>query len=181
MTKLEENLKAFKGTSRFSVDDRKDLRKGGMTPEQINRAEQLEIQKYKSQHSPDSAKAKPISKPTDSVAYAPGSKENSNNAKLLKTQQDNMAKASNMNTTASRENSRAAHNEALKNAQAERHARHQAETYRPPLQTVNTSTVNNISSGGGGGGGGTTMIPMVMSSNNESTRNAVQVGFRPPG
>ena len=152
MTRLEEKLKAMGGTSEFSTEDRKELRKGGMSSQQISRAEQLEKQKYKSQQTPEMIK---------------------------KTQEDQELFRTMMNSQASDSGGDMGSVRTQQTQDMKRNAPAPASSQSTTVvnNTYNTTTPPASS----GGGGGTTMIPMVMSSNNENTRNAVQVAVRPPG
>ena len=153
MTKLEKNLKDMGGAAGFSTEDRRELRKGGMSSKQISRAEDLEKQKYKSQQTPEMIKKTQEDKELFRTMMNSKGSGSGGDMSSVRTQQTQDMK---------------------QNAPA-------------PASSQSTTVVNNTyntttpPASGGGGGGGTTMIPMVLSTNNESTRNAVQVGFRPPG
>lgn len=152
MTKLEKNLKDMGGAAGFSTEDRRELRKGGMSSKQISRAEDLEKQKYKSQQTPEMIKKTQEDKELFRTMMNSKGSGTGGDMSSVRTQQTQDMK---------------------QNAPA-------------PASSQSTTVVNNTYNtttppASGGGGGGTTMIPMVLSTNNESTRNAVQVGFRPPG
>ena len=152
MTKLEKNLKDMGGAAEFSTEDRRELRKGGMSSKQISRAEDLEKQKYKSQQTPEMIKKTQEDKELFRTMMNSKGSGSGGDMSSVRTQQTQDMK---------------------QNAPA-------------PASSQSTTVVNNTYNtttppASGGGGGGTTMIPMVLSTNNESTRNAVQVGFRPPG
>ncbi len=152
MTRLEKNLKDMGETAEFSREDRKELLRSGMSSRQISRAEDLEKQKYKSQQTPEMIK------------------KTQEDKELLRTMMNSKASGSggDMGSVRTQQTQ-----DMKQNAPA-------------PASSQSTTVVNNTYNtttppASGGGGGGTTMIPMVLSTNNESTRNAVQVGFRPPG